>query len=84
LQLAILLHQDFNLAFRRLEFLAAGIRELHTLFEKRDCLLEGQFSLLKFVYDLFQSLETFFKLGQKRNPKAYFSPDKIDVQMNFC
>lgn len=83
-ELAILLHKNFNLAFRRFQFLAAGIGELHSLLKQRHGTFERKLTFFEFAYDLLQSLEALFKLRQNRNSSAYFSPGRATVQTNFC
>ena len=63
-----MLQQDFNFAFRLLEFLTAGSGELHSFFEERERFLERYISLLQFLNNLFQTLETFFELSQRVLP----------------
>src|SRR5205085_1771949 len=61
LELAIVLQQDFNLAFSFLKFFAAGVRKLHAFLEKGERLFQGHIAFFEFLHDLLKTLETFFE-----------------------
>lgn len=65
---AALLEEDFDFGFGFGELLAAGVAELHALFEKLDGFLQGEFGGFKLLDDLFEvgqaGLETEGFLGR--------------------
>src|SRR5438309_9844488 len=63
LQLAVLTKENFDLAFRFLQLLAAGGGTLQPFFEKLQCLLERHIAFLQLIDNLFQALKTIFKIG---------------------
>jgi hypothetical protein len=65
LELSVFLQQDFYLAFRLFQFSAAGGRKLHAFFKEGERLFQCYFASFQLLNNLFQSLKTLFKLGQR-------------------
>jgi hypothetical protein len=72
LNLAVLLEENFHLAFGILQLLPAGNGQLHSFFEERQRFFQGHLTLLQFLNDLFQALKALFKLWQKEELLASF------------
>jgi hypothetical protein len=65
LELPVFLQQNLHFTFRLFQFFAAGGRKLHAFFEESQRFLQRNLSFLQFLNYLLQSLEAFFKLGQR-------------------
>ena len=65
-----LFHEDLDLALGGVEFLFAGRRETHALFEQLEGLFEGKVAALELIDDGFELLQRFFKGGQFVLPRS--------------
>jgi hypothetical protein len=72
LELSILLQQNFYFALSLFQFIPAGRGKLHALFKESQRFFERDLSLLQFLHDLFQSLQTLFELGQRFNSLSFY------------
>jgi hypothetical protein len=70
LNLAVLLKENFHLAFGVLQLLPAGSGKLHSFFEKRQRFFQGHFTLFQFLNDFFHALKAVFKFWQGGTPAA--------------
>jgi len=68
LNFAVLLEENFHLAFGILQLLPAGSGKLHSFFEKRQRFFQWYFTLFQFLNNFFQALEALFKLWQGETP----------------
>lgn len=68
LQLPVVLQQDLNLAFRRLQFASTGSGEGYAFFKQRQGFFQRKLTLFQFINNLFQALKTLLELGQDSTP----------------
>jgi hypothetical protein len=72
LNLAVLLQENFYLAFGFLQLFPAGSRKLHSFFEKSQRFFQGDFALFQLLNNFFQALDTLFKFWQEKNSLRAF------------